>query len=636
LRTDHRILVTMFLILAVMVGTNLLFPPIEPEPVELAEGAEVDSVGDGQGVQAETTDGVGQTEMDTAASTVPVDAPTVEVAPQSAATGETFVVSTPLYNAVLSTRGAVMESFQLNDFRSFSMEGAVELVPTGFPVLGNRIILRSDTLDTRSLLFDAGTRGARDIAISEGSGAEAVTLRYTHPTQPFLFELTYTFSPDSYVIGVEGRVAGLGDAVLLTDLGAGIPINETRAQDDRQVFAFVSKNTRSGIDAERLSKVEERALVEGPLDWVAFKSKYFVTAAMAATEGGPERSFGGAVIGEHIAEDQLSATFGQAFTSNGEFEYRMYMGPQDRALLVALGADLENVNPYGWAFMRPIIKPFTGIITGFLIWMHTNFNLAYGWVLMIFGVLMRVLMFPLYQKSMRAQMKNMAVQPRLKEIQTKYKDKPELLQAEMMKLYKEEGFNPLAGCLPMLLPWPVLVALFFVFQNTIELRGVPFLWLPDLSAPDPLYILPLLMGISMFLLQFISVRSIPDANPQMKMMMWIFPVVFMVMFANFASGLNLYYAVGNTAMLPQQWWIAKERKATTAKMKAKSDAENASGSGSDGSKSGESKSGGSKPPDSGGAPDAGDSSGGKEQSAGSAARSRRARNKKRKRGGGSA
>ena len=213
--------------------------------------------------------------------------------------------------------------------------------------------------------------------------------------------------------------------------------------------------------------------------------------------------------------------------------------------------------------------------------MHESTGLAYGWVLMIFGVLLRVIMFPLYQKAMRAQMKNMAAQPRLKEIQTRYKDKPEQLQKEMMKLYKEEGFNPLAGCLPMLLPWPVLVALFFVFQNTIELRGVPFLWLPDLSAADPLYILPIFLGVSMFLLQFISIRSIPDANPQMKMMMWIFPVVFTVMFANFASGLNLYYATMNVAMLPQQYWIAQERKQATAKNKAKQKEREAAEAGAD-------------------------------------------------------
>jgi YidC/Oxa1 family membrane protein insertase len=191
-------------------------------------------------------------------------------------------------------------------------------------------------------------------------------------------------------------------------------------------------------------------------------------------------------------------------------------------------------------------------------------NWGYGWVLILFGVLMRVVLWPLNQKAMRAQMRNMAVQPLLKEIQTKYKNNPEKMQQEMMKLYKEYGFNPLAGCLPLLLPWPILIALFFVFQNTIEFRGVPFLWLPDLSAPDPYYVLPIFLAASMFGLQWISMRSLDQDNPQMKMMMYFFPVFFGFLFMRFAAGLNLYYAVSNIATLPQQYWIAKERKKVAA------------------------------------------------------------------------
>jgi YidC/Oxa1 family membrane protein insertase len=129
----------------------------------------------------------------------------------------------------------------------------------------------------------------------------------------------------------------------------------------------------------------------------------------------------------------------------------------------------------------------------------------------------------------------------------------------MMRLYKEHGFNPLAGCLPMLLPWPVLVALFFVFQNTIELRGVPFLWLPDLSTKDPFYILPVLLAVSMFLMQWFSMRSLEQVNPQMKMMMYVMPPMMLFIFLNFASGLNLYYVTANVATIPQQIWITKER-----------------------------------------------------------------------------
>jgi YidC/Oxa1 family membrane protein insertase len=128
----------------------------------------------------------------------------------------------------------------------------------------------------------------------------------------------------------------------------------------------------------------------------------------------------------------------------------------------------------------------------------------------------------------------------------------------MFKLYKEYKVNPFGGCWPMLLPMPILFALFFVFQNTIELRGASFLWLPDLSRADPLYIIPVVMGLSMYVVSKVGQIGMAP-NPQMKMMLYLMPVMMTVMFLKFASGLNLYYAVQNLASVPQQWLLAKER-----------------------------------------------------------------------------
>jgi YidC/Oxa1 family membrane protein insertase len=170
-------------------------------------------------------------------------------------------------------------------------------------------------------------------------------------------------------------------------------------------------------------------------------------------------------------------------------------------------------------------------------------------------------MWPLNQGAMRTTIKMQRIQPELNAIQQKYKGDPQRLQSEMMRVYKEHDMSPFsafAGCLPILLPMPVLFALFFVFQNTIEFRGVPFLWLGDISLKDPYYIIPLLMGASMFVLSWIGLRNSPP-NPQAKMMAYVMPVMMTVLFANFASGLNLYYTVQNIAALPQQWLIAHER-----------------------------------------------------------------------------
>src|SRR5690606_3475479 len=174
--------------------------------------------------------------------------------------------------------------------------------------------------------------------------------------------------------------------------------------------------------------------------------------------------------------------------------------------LAALGYDLQDVNPYGWRIFRPIIQPLAHLAIWALVGMQRALDIGYGWVLILFGVLVSLALWPLNARAGRAQMKNMALQPRMQEIQQKYRNNPERFQQEMMKLYREEGFNPLAGCLPLLIPLPVLFTLFFVFQNTIEFRGVEFLWLPDLSRPDPFFILPLVLGASMFIMQRVTMK----------------------------------------------------------------------------------------------------------------------------------
>jgi YidC/Oxa1 family membrane protein insertase len=223
-----------------------------------------------------------------------------------------------------------------------------------------------------------------------------------------------------------------------------------------------------------------------------------------------------------------------------------------------IGHGFDDVNPYGWPGFRTVIRFFTVPVRWLLVFMHDRLGMAYGLGLIVFGVLVRLLLWPLNQKAMRSSIQMQAIQPFMKEIQERYKDDPPKLQTEMMRLYKEHGVNPFGGCWPMLLPMPVLLALFFVFQNTIELRGTSFLWLPDLSRPDPYYIIPLLMGLTMFGVSRVGQMGM-EQTPQMKTMLYVMPVMMTVLFVNFASGLNLYYAVQNITSIPQQWFLAKER-----------------------------------------------------------------------------
>ena len=250
---------------------------------------------------------------------------------------------------------------------------------------------------------------------------------------------------------------------------------------------------------------------------------------------------------------------------DGRYHYQLYLGPQTHQTLSPLGRDLDRATTYGWIF-KPIVMPVAGWFTRLFIWMHENLRMSYGVVLIVFGILVRLVLWPLNQKAMKSQVAMMAVQPLLQDLREKHKNDPQKQQQEMMRIYKEHNVNPLGGCLPLLLPMPVLLALFFVFSRAIELRGTPFLWLPDLALRDPLYITPIVMGLSMYALSKLSSMGMPP-NPQTKMLTIFMPIMMTVLFLNFASGLNLYYAVSNIVSLPQQWLINKSRTAEMARRK---------------------------------------------------------------------
>lgn len=267
--------------------------------------------------------------------------------------------------------------------------------------------------------------------------------------------------------------------------------------------------------------------------------------------------------------------------ADGTFAYRAYLGPLEHARLVGAGRNLQDVNPYGYRWLNWLVRPIAAAVLWILARMHDNLGIAYGWVLIIFGVMMRVVLWPLNAKAMRAQMRNMETQPllqeRMKAVQEKYAEDRQRQQQEMMTVYKELGVNPfsmLSGCLPMLIPMPVLITLFFVFQSAIEFRGASFLWLQDLSLRDPYYILPVFMVGSMFALQWVTTQMSGMAqNPQMKIMMYVMPLMMGIFFWNLASGLNLYYATTNLASIPQQLLIARERREAQARLKAEQEEE---------------------------------------------------------------
>ena len=555
MNSQTRFVLAITLMFLVMLTTNVLFPPVIPDAPASpdsasAAGAEVTT--DREPSELVPT----IPEVATSPSEVP-ETVEAEALPEE----RRVVVSSPLYRFEFSSFGARLHAAEMTQFEPLNHDGLLDLIPAGAEgYLGQKLVVGSDTLDLSRVPFTVEPEGG--LALEAGEDAQRLRFTYQHPTSAFRFETEYEFSPDEYTVRVSGTASGLDRPLLLTDLGDGLAFAEADSAMEVREMGYVYNHVQEGIE-ETITSNTERTIIEGPLLWGALRNKFFLLAILAGESNEAttaENYLGGLLVEEGRLPERFQVTAAQVVGDEGDFAYRLFVGPQDFEMLSALGWDMQNVNPYGWQFFQTILKPFVSLITKILIYVHSTFNLGYGWVLILFGVGMRIVLFPLNQKAMKSQLKNMAVQPLMKEIQDKYKDNPEKLTKEMKKLYTEHGFNPFGGCLPMLLPWPMLIAFFFVFQSTIELRGVPFLWLPDLSTKDPTYVLPLFLGVSMFLMQYVSFKSMDTPNPQMKMMMYIFPPMMIFIFMNLASGLNLYYATANVATIPQQMYIARERK----------------------------------------------------------------------------
>ena len=548
---ERRLLVAVTLMIAVLVVPSFFIKRPPPRrPVATADSLRADS--SATAVRQEA----------------PARAPSVGPSPQ-AAPAAAVVPSAVAYDSVVlndsaaghpanyrfSTIGGVLDRATFPGFKSLDREhkgSAAQLLREGDRMLVHRLVAGRDTVRFDSVPFTSTPiRGGTQLTGSTGGLTQ-----------------TLSISPvpgRAYLVDVAGEIGGLEGrgALLVIGMGSGFANVEADSMDNYRGYGVAMRRGTS-IENVNFRSVDAGATrtVDGPLDWVAVKSKYFMGALLSADSLRPQ--WGGAVLTGLPRDAKGIATGMQTWVTmpvgpDGRFHYQLYLGPQTHQTISSMGRDLDRASSYGWIF-KPLVMPVAGLFTRLFIWMHENLKLSYGLVLVVFGIMVRIVLWPLNQKAMKSQVAMMAVQPMLKDIQARYKNDPARQQQEMMKLYKEHNVNPLGGCLPLLLPMPVLLALFFVFSRAIELRGTPFLWLPDLALRDPLYITPIVMGLSMFALSKLSQSGMPP-NPQAKMMTYMMPVMMTVVFLNFASGLNLYYAVSNLVSLPQQWLINKSRAA---------------------------------------------------------------------------
>ncbi|OGU30285.1 MAG: hypothetical protein A2X67_12335 [Ignavibacteria bacterium GWA2_55_11] len=485
-----------------------------------------------------------------------------------------FTVETDQFRAVISNKGGTIRSWELKNHKTWDGR-PVEMVDRRTGDFG-LLFGTSDgkTLKSNDLYFDAP--GILPVTTLDKNNFE-FEIVFTLPTSNGgRLVKAYRFSNDKSGADVRYEFYNLGAVIANYEVQVtwdhGVPFAEHNSVDESgfaAAYAF-GGNELTEIDA---STEGERVVKDlgGHVDWVAARNKYFGVALIpmspktegAVLEGVRTSAPDNGIIESYGIALRMPFTGGASET----VAVRLFVGPLDHKLLKSYENGLENIMSLGWAWViRPLAEyVFLPLFIG-IHYVVPN----WGFVIIIFSIIIKIALHPLTRSSMKSMKKMQALQPMIKEIQEKHKDDPTKMGQAVTGLYKEYGVNPAGGCLPMLLQMPIMYALYAMFRSAIDLRQAAFVgWITDLSVPDVLFSLPfhlplfgikdlsgiaLLMGITMFVQQKMTVMS----DPRQKMMAWMMPIMFTLLFNSFPSGLNLYYAVFNVLAIVQQYWTNKQ------------------------------------------------------------------------------
>lgn len=448
----------------------------------------------------------------------------------SAAPEKEVTVENNLYTAVFTSRGGTIKSITLKHYKD----------KNGVPIT----LRGSELVPPLALgLGEAPQFEANDFSVSGG----AVRLSSSAPTGSIIFERrsgdqtvrrTYVFSYDKYGFDLKDEVGGVSSYWVAVGKDFGIHQREDGAHAGPVILQDAD---RKEFDAE---EVKETRLFKEHIKWVAQEDKYFIAAIVPRSPVDEARVWS-------MNADALAALKMPA----GVNSYFVYAGPKELGRLAQLNLGLEHAVDFG--FFSILARPLFWVLK-FLYDLTNN----YGVAIILLTILTRIPFIPLITKSQKSMKKLQDIQPRMTEIREKYKNDPQRMQRELMELYKKHKVNPVGGCLPMLLQVPVFFALYQVLNMAIELRNAPFmLWVTDLSAKDPYFVLPIAMGATMLIQQKMTPSTM---DPMQQKIMLLMPVVFTFMFLTLPSGLVLFWLVGNILSIIQQFYINRSLKTSPA------------------------------------------------------------------------
>jgi len=534
---EKRLIIAVLLSIGVLYAYSFIFPTQKPQPA-----------GSAAQKQAQITSASGPAGQQSAVALAPAPPANANEKAQAgaAAAARDITVETHLYTAVFSSQGAGLKKLVLKKYLE-------TLEPDG-----KQIVLINETSPERyALLNDSREFGISPETVFTTTGknlqltnGDKGTLEFTSTTaQGLQFKKIYTFSGDAYRIGLTQEIhntsAAKVDGVL--HLLQNERVVSHKGEGRYEVYG-PSTLSEDSVNIDKLDNLlKTPARYEKGVIWSAFSDKYFVDAVIA--EKGSIASVSLAhprtdLLVRDIATPPISVPPGQV----ASVSYFVYYGPKELDILKAQGNRMEEVIDYGW--FGPISKPL--IYTLKFLYKYTA---NYGTAIIIITCILKLLFFPLTHKSYKSMKEMQKLQPKMAELKEKFKNDRDAMNKAVMEMYKTNKVNPMGGCLPMLVQIPVFFGLYRALMYSIELRHAPFmLWITDLSAKDPYYVTPIIMGVTMFIQQKMTPTNM---DPIQAKMMLALPVVFTFMFLNFPSGLVIYWLVNNVLTIAQQMYINK-------------------------------------------------------------------------------
>ena len=429
----------------------------------------------------------------------------------------------------------------------------------------SRNVVLLDRSASRVYLAQTGLIGSADLpnhltpmqlvpgATTLADGAQSVSAVFESPEQGGVkLRKTVTFDRGSYGLKVRHEIINTSGAPVSPQLYVQL-VRDGNPPPGESSFYFTFTGPVVYTDASKFKKIDFKDIEKGKAShdktadngWVAMVQHYFFSAWLH-NDRLPREFYTRKVDANLYAVGEILPLGEIAPGATKSFDSLLYIGPQEENTISALAPGLELVKDYGWFTI--LAKP--------LFWLLDHLHRLignWGWAIVALVVLLKAAFYTLNAHAYKSMAKMKAINPKIMEMRERLKDKPQQMQQEMMRIYKEEKVNPLGGCLPIAVQMPVFIALYWVLLSSVEMRNAPWIgWITDLSVRDPFFILPIVMTGTTLLQTWLNPTP-PD--PMQAKLMWIMPMVFSVMFFFFPAGLVLYWITNNVLSIAQQWVI---------------------------------------------------------------------------------